>query len=206
MVNFYSFLRNVGGGKFRSTVISVFAVAFVLFSVNANAQQLTVTGTVTDANGPMVGVTVIEKGNETNGVMTDIDGKYSIKVPASAEIVFESIGYQSQTVKVGSKTVINVKMEESTQRLDDVVVTAYGTQKRASIVGAIQSVEPENLDVGTTSNISNTLAGQIAGIIAYRPSGEPGYDASSFWIRGISSYQGTTTPLVLGRRYRAYAR
>ncbi len=197
MVNFYSFLRNVGEGKFRSTVISVFAVALVLFSVNANAQQLTVTGTVTDANGPMVGVTVIEKGNETNGVMTDIDGKYSIKVPASAEIVFESIGYQSQTVKVGSKTVINVKMEESTQRLDDVVVTAYGTQKRASIVGAIQSVEPENLDVGTTSNISNTLAGQIAGIIAYRPSGEPGYDASSFWIRGISSYQGTTTPLVL---------
>ena len=197
MVNFYSFSKNVGGGKFRNSVISVFTVVLLCFSVNANAQNITVTGTVTDANGPMVGVAVIEKGNETNGVATDVDGKYSIQVPASAEIVFESLGYQSQTIKVGSKTVINVKMEESAQRLDDVVVTAYGTQKRASIVGAIQTVEPENLDVGTTANISNTLAGQIAGIIAYRPSGEPGYDASSFWIRGISSYQGTTTPLVL---------
>ena len=73
----------------------------LIFSVNANAQQVTVTGTVTDVNGPMVGVTVIEKGNETNGVMTDVDGKYSIKVPASAEIVFENIGYQSQTINVG---------------------------------------------------------------------------------------------------------
>ena len=197
MVNFYSFSKNVGGGKFRNSVISVFTVVLLCFSVNANAQNITVTGTVTDANGPMVGVAVIEKGNETNGVATDVDGKYSIQVPASAEIVFESLGYQSQTIKVGSKTVINVKMEESAQRLDDVVVTAYGTQKRASIVGAIQTVEPESLDVGTTANLSNNLAGQIAGIIAYKPSGEPGYDASSFWIRGISSYQGTTTPLVL---------
>lgn len=197
MVNFYSFLKNVGGGKFRNSVISVFTAALLCFSVNANAQEVTVKGTVTDANGPLVGVTVIEKGNETNGVATDIDGKYEIKVPASAELIFESLGYQAQTVKVGSKTEINVKLEESAQRLDDVVVTAYGTQKRASIVGAIQTVEPESLDVGTTANISNTLAGQIAGIIAYRPSGEPGYDASSFWIRGISSYQGTTTPLVL---------
>lgn len=197
MVNFYSFLKNVGGGKFRNSVISVFTAALLLFSVNADAQDVTVTGTVTDVNGPMVGVAVIEKGNETNGVVTDIDGKYSIKVPAAAEIMFESLGYQSQTIKVGSKTVINVKMEESAQRLDDVVVTAYGTQKRASIVGAIQTVEPETMDRGTTANISNNLAGQIAGIIAYKPSGEPGYDASSFWIRGISSYQGTTTPLVL---------
>ena len=165
MVNFYSFSKNVGGGKFRNSVISVFTVVLLCFSVNANAQNITVTGTVTDANGPMVGVAVIEKGNETNGVATDVDGKYSIQVPASAEIVFESLGYQSQTIKVGSKTVINVKMEESAQRLDDVVVTAYGTQKRASIVGAIQTVEPENLDVGTTANISNTLAGQIAGIV-----------------------------------------
>ena len=128
MVNFYSFSKNVGGGKFRNSVISVFTVVLLCFSVNANAQNITVTGTVTDANGPMVGVAVIEKGNETNGVATDVDGKYSIQVPASAEIVFESLGYQSQTIKVGSKTVINVKMEESAQRLDDVVVTAYGTQ------------------------------------------------------------------------------
>lgn len=128
---------------------------------------------------------------------TDIDGKYTLSVPASAELVFESIGYKSQTVKVGSKTTINVKLEEDNQRLDDVVVTAYGTQKKASIVGAIQTVEPGNLEVGTSSRLSNNLAGQIAGVIAYKPSGEPGYDQSSFWIRGISSYTGTTTPLVL---------
>ncbi len=197
MVSFYSFFKNVGGGKLRSSAISVFTAVALLFTVNANAQKIAVRGTVTDENGPVIGATVIEKGNETNGVNTDIDGKYTINVPASAELVFESIGYKSQTIKVGSKTTINVKLEEDNQRLDDVVVTAYGTQKKASIVGAIQTVEPGNLEVGTSSRLSNNLAGQIAGVIAYKPSGEPGYDQSSFWIRGISSYQGTTTPLVL---------
>ena len=197
MVSFYSFFKNVGGGKLRSSVISAFTAVALLFTVNANAQKITVRGTVTDENGPIIGATVVEKGNETNGVNTDIDGKYTLSVPASAELVFESIGYKSQTVKVGSKTTINVKLEEDNQRLDDVVVTAYGTQKKASIVGAIQTVEPGNLEVGTSSRLSNNLAGQIAGVIAYKPSGEPGYDQSSFWIRGISSYTGTTTPLVL---------
>ena len=197
MVSFYSFFKNVGGGKLRSSAISVFTAVALLFTVNANAQKIAVRGTVTDENGPVIGATVIEKGNETNGVNTDIDGKYTINVPASAELVFESIGYKSQTIKVGSKTTINVKLEEDNQRLDDVVVTAYGTQKKASIVGAIQTVEPGNLEVGTSSRLSNNLAGQIAAVVAYKPSGEPGYDQSSFWIRGISSYQGTTTPLVL---------
>lgn len=197
MVSFYSFFKNVGGGKLRSSVISAFTAVALLFTVNANAQKITVRGTVTDENGPIIGATVVEKGNETNGVNTDIDGKYTLSVPASAELVFESIGYKSQTIKVGSKTTINVKLEEDNQRLDDVVVTAYGTQKKASIVGAIQTVEPGNLEVGTSSRLSNNLAGQIAGVIAYKPSGEPGYDQSSFWIRGISSYTGTTTPLVL---------
>lgn len=197
MVSFYSFFKNVGGGNLRSSVISAFTAVALLFTVNANAQKITVRGTVTDENGPIIGATVVEKGNETNGVNTDIDGKYTLSVPASAELVFESIGYKSQTIKVGSKTTINVKLEEDNQRLDDVVVTAYGTQKKASIVGAIQTVEPGNLEVGTSSRLSNNLAGQIAGVIAYKPSGEPGYDQSSFWIRGISSYTGTTTPLVL---------
>ena len=169
----------------------------LLFAVNANAQKVTVTGTVSDANGPMVGATVIEKGNNNNGTTTDIDGKYSINVAPTAELVFESLGYKAQTIAVASKSIINVVMEEDAETLDAVVVTAFGTQKKASIVGAIQSVEPTQLDRGTSKSISNTLAGQIAGVIAYRPSGEPGYDASSFWIRGISSYKGTTTPLVL---------
>lgn len=197
MVNFYSFFKNLWGGELRTSVATVLTMAALLFAVNANAQKVTITGTVSDANGPLVGATVIEKGNNNNGTITDLDGKYSITVAPAAELVFESLGYKAQTVKVASKTVINVTMEEDAERLDDVVVTAYGTQKKASIVGAIQTVEPTQLDRGTSKNISNTLAGQIAGVIAYRPSGEPGYDASSFWIRGISSYKGTTTPLVL---------
>lgn len=197
MFNFYSSLKNARGGVQR-TVCQLLTAFFILFAVNANAQKITVTGVVSDANGPMVGVTVVENGSATNGVVTDINGNYRISVPASAELVFESIGYTTQTIKVGSKTVINVVLEESSQKLDEVVVTAYGTQKKASIVGAIQTVEPDALEIGgSTDRLSNNLAGQIAGVIAYKPSGEPGYDSSQFWIRGVSSYQGTTSPLVL---------
>ena len=198
MFNFYSTLKKSRGGELQRSAIVLFTAIALLFSVNANAQKVTVTGTVSDANGPMVGVTVLEKGSSSNGVITDIDGKYRISVPSSAELVFESLGYTAQTIAVGSKTVINVVLVESSQSLDAVVVTAYGTQKKASIVGAIQTVEPGALEIGgSTDRLSNNLAGQIAGVIAYKPSGEPGYDSSSFWIRGVSSYQGTTTPLVL---------
>ena len=103
MVSFYSYFKNVGGGKLRSSAISVFTAVALLFTVNANAQKIAVRGTVTDENGPVIGATVIEKGNETNGVNTDIDGKYTINVPASAELVFESIGYKSQTIKSDRK-------------------------------------------------------------------------------------------------------
>ena len=198
MFNFYSSLKKRRGGELYHSVVVLFTAIATLFAVNANAQKITVTGTVTDANGPMVGVTVLEKGSSSNGVITDIDGNYRINVPASAELVFESIGYTAQTIAVGSKTVINVVLVESAQSLDAVVVTAYGTQKKASIVGAIQTVEPGALEIGgSTDRLSNNLAGQIAGVIAYKPSGEPGYDSSQFWIRGVSSYTGTTAPLVL---------
>lgn len=198
MVNFNSLMKICGGGRlYRSVVVAITAIV-ALVSMEANAQSITVTGTVKDVNGPIVGATVIQKGSTTNGVATDLEGRYSIAVPTSAELVFESLGYESQTISVGAKTIINVVLQESATKIEEVVATAYGTQKKVSIVGAIQSVEPGALEIGgSTDRLSNNLAGQIAGVIAYKPSGEPGYDSSSFWIRGISSYQGVTSPLVL---------
>lgn len=98
---------------------------------------------------------------------------------------------------VGSRKIINVVMSESSTQLQDVVVVGYGVQKRASVVAAITSVRPDQLSVGTTRSLSNDLAGNIAGVIAVQRSGEPGYDDSEFWIRGMSSFKGNGAPLVL---------
>ena len=88
-------------------------------------------------------------------------------------------------------------LQDSVDALDEVVVVGFGTQRKASVVGAISSVEPERLKIGTTRSMSNNLAGQLAGIIAVQRSGEPGYDNSNFWIRGISTFGGNRNPLIL---------
>ena len=132
MVNFNSLMKICGGGRlYRSVVVAITAIV-ALVSMEANAQSITVTGTVKDVNGPIVGATVIQKGSTTNGVATDLEGRYSIAVPTSAELVFESLGYESQTISVGAKTIINVVLQESATKIEEVVATAYGTQKKVS--------------------------------------------------------------------------
>ena len=81
--------------------------------------------------------------------------------------------------------------------MDEVVVTGYGSQKKMSVIGSIETLQPKKLQVGATRSLSNNLAGQIAGVIAVQRSGEPGYDSSNFWIRGIASFSGGQSPLVL---------
>ena len=158
----------------------------------------TVTGKITDTSGsPIPGASVVVKGT-TNGTITDTNGKYSISnVPDNATLVYSFVGMKSQELVVGNKKVINVELLEETTGLDEVVVVGFGTQKKASVVGAIQNINPGELQISSKKNISNTLAGKLAGIIAVTRSGEPGYDQSDFWIRGISSFSGNTNPLVL---------
>ena len=160
---------------------------------------ITINGTVRDMQQePLIGVSVMVQGTNT-GAITDVDGRYIITVPNKESVLeFSYLGFEPVAITVRNQININVNMRETANSLDESVVVAYGQQKRASIVGSITSVNPTALQQGTTRAISNNLAGQLAGVIAVQRSGEPGYDGSSFWIRGISTFQSAgRDPLVL---------
>ena len=189
--------------KFLSLLWSVTAVlSLSVFALpEAFAQgKLTISGTVIDELGePMIGAGVLVK-NTVTGVITDLDGQYTITVDAAGGggiLVFSSLGYDDQEVPVNGRTEINVQMQLQSQALDEVVVVGYGTQKRESVVGAISTVDASNLKV-PSAQLSTGLAGQLSGVVSMQTSGEPGKASSSeFYIRGVSSFTGTVTPLVL---------
>lgn len=164
---------------------------------SAQQQKKLVQGFIRDENGEsIVGANVVVKGT-TIGVTTDLDGLYNLSVPDENSILEISfIGYLKQEIKVGKRNTINVVLKENASSLEEVVVIGYGQQKKSSLVSAINSVTNKELKA-PTRNLVNNLAGQISGLIAVQRSGEPGYDNSEFWIRGVSSFKGGTTPLVL---------
>ena len=168
---------------------------------SARSGQINVIGNIADENGdPLPGATVVLKGsnNEVHAI-ADIDGNYSITVPDRwAILTYSYIGFLTQDVQVGNRRVVNVTMTEDIGQLEDAMVVAYGQQRKESVVAAIAAIEPDKLKVSTSRSLSNNLAGTVAGILAVQRSGEPGYDNSSFWIRGISTFQGVGgSPLVL---------
>lgn len=155
-----------------------------------------VQGTVLDASSgeTLIGVNIRIKGT-SQGDVTDVDGKFSIEVPNNAELQFSYIGYKEQIVEVGDLGVLTVKMQSDNEILDEVVIVGAGTQKKVSITGAITSVEGLTLKA-PTSSLTNALAGKLAGIISTTNSGEPG-STSNFYIRGINTFGGVSTPLIL---------
>ncbi|GHT12184.1 SusC/RagA family TonB-linked outer membrane protein [Bacteroidia bacterium] len=154
-----------------------------------------VSGIVTDGNGEVViGATVMVKGT-TTGTSTGINGDYDIQVPEGATLVFSFIGMETKTEAVGGRARIDVVMNTTATGIDDVVVVGFGTQKKASVVGAIQTINAKELQT-PSSSLSNSFAGRLAGVISVQRSGEPGQDAASFWIRGISTFAGPTNPLI----------
>ena len=159
-----------------------------------------VTGNVSDEKGePLIGVTIILKNDSTVHSLTDMNGNYSITVPAKRSVLsFRYIGFVPKEEVVDNRKVVNVQMVEDVGQLDEVVVVAYGAQKKESVVGSITTIEPAKLKVSTSRSLSNNLAGTVAGVLAVQRSGEPGYDNSTFWIRGISTFQKVGgDPLVL---------
>lgn len=160
--------------------------------------KIIITGNVTDITGePLIGANILIKGT-TQGAITDINGNYSIALTDKhAVLVFSYIGYIQKEEPIQGRKVINVILIEDQGQLEEVVVVGYGTQKKASVVGSISTIEPAKLNVGTTRSLSNNLAGNLGGVIATQRSGEPGYDNSEFWIRGISTFGANKSPLVL---------
>ena len=160
-------------------------------------KKRTVTGTVVDAeNGdPVIGATVVVKGQK-DGVITDLDGNFTIAISGSkAQLEFSYIGYRKKTVDVGDLGVINVKMESDNQLLSEVVVVGAGTQKKVSVTGSITSVKGLELKA-PSSSLTTSFAGKLAGVISMTSTAEPGA-ASEFYIRGVSTFGGRATPLIL---------
>src|SRR5690606_30161983 len=125
-------------------------------------------------------------------------GNFEIKtIEQDTYLTVSLVGYVTQRVNLSESTAYRIILKDSVSKLDEEVVVGFGTQRRASVVRAITSIEPKRLQIGTSRSMSNNLAGQLAGIIAVQRSGEPGYDNSNFWIRGISTFGGNRSPLVL---------
>src|SRR5690606_10004465 len=158
----------------------------------------TVNGLVTDSLGmPLSGVSVGVKDNNRIGTTTDLNGRYVLEVPINAILIFSMVGYDKQEIPVQDRSVVNVKMHYADSDIDEVVVVAFGTQKKSEVVGAMTTINPSELRI-PSSNLTTALAGRIAGIIAYQRSGEPGQDNADFFIRGVTSFgTGKVDPLIL---------
>ena len=163
---------------------------------NQNTPTRTLTGTVIDASTgeALIGVNVRVKGT-TVGTITDLDGNFSIKVTSKSELEVSYIGYKKQTVMVGDLGVLTIKMSSDNEMLDEVVVVGAGTQKKVSVTGAITTVKGATLKT-PSSSLTSSLAGKLSGIVSITKSGEPG-STSDFYIRGINTFGGRATPLIL---------
>lgn len=155
-----------------------------------------VKGTVTDANGqPVPGATVSVEGT-TKGVVTDMNGNFSIDVEPDNVLLFSFIGYVTQTVRVGQRKIVNIELVEENLELEDVTVVAFAKQKKNSVLASITTVKPSELKV-PSSNLTTALAGRMSGIISYQRSGEPGQDNAQFFVRGVTTMGFKKDPLIL---------
>ncbi|NDW08578.1 TonB-dependent receptor [Dysgonomonas sp. 520] len=167
----------------------------LFFCLPMVAQNVTVSGTVTDASDSesLIGVSVVVKGTSI-GTITDFDGKYSLAVPSNSELVFSYLGYTDKVVKVGNQTTINVKLESNTQDLDEVVVVGT-VMKKSDLTGAVGSVSGKVLSEKPVVSINQALQGRVAGVLV-NSAAKPG-DDSSIKIRGINTINGSTDPIYV---------
>ncbi len=170
-------------------------LAMLLLSFSLMAQNKVITGTVVDQQGPVVGASVIEKGT-TNGITTDLDGKYSLTVPQGATLVISSIGYKDVEIVVGTSSVYNATLQEDRELLDEVVVGGYGTMKKSDLSGASVSMNEESLRGSIVSSLDQTLQGRAAGVTAVQTSGAPG-SSSSIRVRGQATINANAEPLYV---------
>lgn len=170
-----------------SILILIAANSFFL-----SAAPVHVTGTVTDKDGfPIAGAGVVEAGT-SNGAITDLDGKFSIKVNDDSYLEVSCIGFKSK--RVAPETNMYIILENDSLFLDETVVVGYGMQKKSNLTGAVASIKTDNIVKSQSANVSNTLIGYVPGIISKQSTGEPGSDNSTIYIRGIATYKGNTSP------------
>ncbi len=168
----------------------------LLLSLTAAAQQRTITGTLTDENSgdPLIGASVLVKGT-TRGTVTDLDGNYSIQAADNETLVISYTGYATRELPVGTNETVSMGLA-SGELLDEVVVVAYGKQKKATVTGAVVALEGSALERSPSINLGASLAGRLPGVVVIQPSGEPGADDARINIRGQNTL-GNSSPLIV---------
>lgn len=165
-------------------------------AVQAVQQQITVKGTVSDAMGPVIGASVIEKGNKANGIITDMNGNFTLTVKQGATLIVSYIGYKTVEVKVTAGHPLDITLKEDNELLDEVVVVGYGTQKKRDITGAVASVSEDAFADLAVTNISQAIAGRIPGLDITSGGGNPG-DMGTITLRGHRSFVASNDPLII---------
>lgn len=178
--------------------VILFFSAMVLTLVSLTAQAQNVTGKVSDENGePVVGASVVLKGNSSVYALTDAGGKFSLKAPADGVILVDCLGYIGQEVAISGRKVVNVVLEQDSQLLDETIVVAFGTTTKEAFTGSAAVVKSEELQRRQVTNVANALVGNVPGLQMRGQSGAPGAGAGAMNIRGISSLYADTEPLVI---------
>lgn len=175
----------------------IYTILFVLFGViTLQAQENLLSGKVTDASGTLPGVSVLIQGTQ-EGVMTDLDGGYTIKVKDGQVIVFSFVGYQTQKITYKGQPAINVQLKEETNELSEVVINVpYGTANKKTYTGSVGLVQSKTIERSQVSNVSKVLEGSVAGVQSFSQSGQPGSEAT-IRIRGVGSVNASSDPLYI---------
>ena len=174
-----------------------FSALFVLLAVTVSAQNVTVRGTVTDAsNGEALPAASVVVRGTTTGVVSDVEGNYSVSAPRDGVLLVSMIGYQTAEVAIGGRSVINVTLQPDSEFLDDVLVVAYGTASRAAFTGSATQVKGEDIARVSNESIDKGLIGKVSGVRISSDNGAPG-SAANIQIRGVGSVSATTQPLYV---------
>ena len=175
---------------------TVYAADNAVTSVTATSQQQkTLKGTVNDAFGPLVGVSVVVKGT-TNGVVTDLDGNFTLNVNEGDILQISFIGYATQEIKYTGQPSLTVKLQEDTQLLEEVVVVGYGTQKKVNMTGSVAQVDSKMLESRPIQNLSTGIQGLMPGVTVVAGSGLPGQDGGTIRVRGVGTLN-SADPYIL---------
>ena len=189
-------IKNLIDKKDRIPKKMFFCVLFCIYSFVGFAQEITVTGTVSDANGPLPGVTILVKGT-SNGTASDFDGKYALSaVPTNAVLQFSYVGFTTQEVNVEGRSTINVTLSEDAQSLDAIVVVGYGTQRKEAVTGSVASIQGAEIRDVPSANVSEALQGRLPGVELSRTSTKPGA-TFQIRVRGTRSLTASNDPLVV---------
>ncbi|MBC8052928.1 MAG: TonB-dependent receptor [Sphingobacteriaceae bacterium] len=183
----------------KKFILVCIIIISTLYANLANAQNKTVQGVVKDIQGAIPGISVVEKGVAGNGVTTDEEGRFRITLKGNSDVlVIKGIGFETQEVRVGNRTSITVNLETSKTDLDEVIIVGFGVQKKPTMTGAASAVSGESIRQNPSASIQNGLVGRLPGFFSQQRTGTPGGDAAAFYIRGVSSLNGSgNTPLIV---------